>query len=545
LNYQIKKWEDIRVGDFIKIEKENDIPADILLLKSSLESGLCFLETMNLDGETNLKERMTPKEILNITTDEITNLQGVLICDHPNENLEKWECNLRFIDDMNNIKGSPIICRLKQLLMKGCKLKNTEYVYGVVVYTGHNTKIMKNAKSPPLKKSNVMRVMNRLLYSVFIFQIMLCILFGLLSMIWIKQNGKETIYLDLYNTNEQYQPLTTTFSDFIIKVLTFLVAYSHLIPISLYVALEFVKIIQTLFINKDDYMYDSNTNKFANARTSELIEELGQVEFIFSDKTGTLTKNEMEFKKCSINNKIYGSNTTINSDNTLLNSQMINSYNINGDLSAYNIMISNKFNEEKEKINNFFICMSLCHSAYVEQNEKGLVYQSSSPDEIALLMGASKMGYIFKQKTSSSIEILNFNGEYQIWDLLLELPFDSTRKRMSVIVKLRNNNENKIYLFTKGADSSMFGSRMNIDKDNELKIKVDIEKFAREGLRTLVFVRKEITEEESKSYINEFNILTMSNDKEKESKIMELYDKIEYGFDYLGSSAIEDKLQDV
>lgn len=89
-----KYWEDINVGDLLYIEKDEDIPADLLLLKSSLDTGMCFVDTMNLDGETNLKEKMIPPGLKEIPKNQIIESQGYLICNLPDENLEKWECSL-------------------------------------------------------------------------------------------------------------------------------------------------------------------------------------------------------------------------------------------------------------------------------------------------------------------------------------------------------------------------------------------------------------------------------------------------------------------
>ena len=81
-----------------------------------------------------------------------------------------------------------------------------------------------------------------------------------------------------------------------------------MIPISLYVALELLKLLQGSLMKYDRDMYYAPLDKYANVKTSELVEELGQVQMIFSDKTGTLTMNEMEFKKCSVNLHVYGEN---------------------------------------------------------------------------------------------------------------------------------------------------------------------------------------------------------------------------------------------
>ena len=205
-----------------------------------------------------------------------------------------------------------------------------------------------------------MILMNSLLYSVFGFQLILSFIFSVNYIIWQNKNGEFTWYLTLYDTNfEKIIELVNT-GDLFVKILTFLINFSHLVPISLYVALEIVKMIQSMLIFYDFKMIDPNTNNPANARTSDLIEELGQVEFVFSDKTGTLTKNEMEFKKCFINNRVFGEN--------LNNLNHKGKYTINGDPNAYKILISNNQDlKEKILIQEFFTALAVCHSAFVEE----------------------------------------------------------------------------------------------------------------------------------------------------------------------------------
>ncbi len=186
-----------------------------------------------------------------------------------------------------------------------------------------------------------------------------------------------------------------------------------------------------------------------------------------------------------------------------------------------------------------------------------MIKQSQSPDEIALIQGAAQVGFVFKTKTSETIEIMNIWSIYllyildqeEVWKLLLELPFDSTRKRMSVIVQRENSDDKNIYLMTKGADSSMLDRMMFTDENlnhvkglNKLK-KGHLEKFAVEGLRTLVFSKKVLNDEYALQFIERFKVLSLSDDRAKEKKIEMLFEDIEKDFIYIGSSAIEDKLQ--
>jgi phospholipid-transporting ATPase len=211
--------------------------------------------------------------------------------------------------------------------------------------------------------SNIMLMMNSLLYSVFVFQIILCFVFSVLFVVWQKNNIGFLPYLSLYSESFEIIEDAVDTGDLFVKILTFSVAYSHLIPISLYVALEIVKLIQSMLIFYDAKMIDPNTGNAAQARTSDLIEEMGQVEFIFSDKTGTLTKNEMEFRKCFINNNVYGESAYPDKKAK---------FTINGDSRAFNILTSSNTNEylkDKILIEEFFTALAVCHSAFVEEKD--------------------------------------------------------------------------------------------------------------------------------------------------------------------------------
>ena len=364
--FEQKNCEEILVGDIIKININEDISSDILLIRSSFDTGLCFVDTMNLDGETNLKEKLCPADTRKFSDNQVWNMSGEITCEKPNENLEKLDLSVIF-ENISNKKS--ILCGTKQILLKGSKLKNTEIVYGIVIYTGHSTKIMKNAKNPPNKESNIMKVMNKLLYSVFIFELLLCVIYSILFVIWQKNTGQYLEYIKLYDSNFNKIAKSYDFGSFFIEILTFIVSYSHLIPISLYVALEIVKIAQSQLIYYDSKMEDPITNLPANARTSDLIEELGQVEFIFSDKTGTLTRNEMEFRKCFVNFKIYGDKG--------FELQSKNYHTINGDDTAFQYLMSDKIEDLKDKnaLNDFFSVCAICHSAYIESSKGTINYQ--------------------------------------------------------------------------------------------------------------------------------------------------------------------------
>ena len=155
-----RKWADISVGDIVKVEKDDEVPADLLLICAPKD--IVFVSTMNLDGETNLKDRELC--LTTVTQKHLGEFSGMIECDEPNPSLDNWEAN---ISSAQLRKVKP--CNIKNLMLRGCTLKNTKWCYGIAVYVGHSTKIMKNQKDPPRKISNVMRMMNYMLYTVFAF----------------------------------------------------------------------------------------------------------------------------------------------------------------------------------------------------------------------------------------------------------------------------------------------------------------------------------------------------------------------------------------
>lgn len=535
-NYQTKQferkmWWKIRVGEIIKTLTYEEIPCDLMCLKTSLKTGMCFLDTMNLDGETNLKERMTFKETKLLSDDEIIGMSGKIVCDEADENLEKWDANAEII----GMSFTQLVANSKNIILKGCtlRMKAEEYIIGVAIYTGHSTKIMKNAKPPKPKTSNVMHIMNILLYSLFFFLIILCLLFSLLYLYWQNKYGKNLSFLWSYDEDKNFIKPKTDGLAWFIKFLVFIIGYSHIIPISLYVGLEVLKMYQTQLIANDPKMFDPETENNALARTSDLIEELGQVEFIFSDKTGTLTKNEMIFRKCSINNVIYGNNTS-NETNS-----KENKYLLNGDPSCFNV-IKNFNHQEYNNVTDFFNICSVCHEAYIE--EKHGTVQSSSPDEVALIEGGKMVGFNFKNKTPGTIEtFIEHTQEKIIWEVSLVLKFDSTRKRMSVIVNKEKSDE--YWLFTKGADTQMLAA-MTIPQNKLSEINSHLALFAKEALRTLVMAKKQLKKNEVEDYVRRFNDISSSTSESRDSDLVNLFNEIEKGFTYVGCSAIEDKLQD-
>eukprot|EP01084_Bolivina_argentea_P312959 541860_1 len=306
-------WKDVQVGDMIRISNEHPIiPADILLLQSSTNQGLCNIETANLDGETNLKIKQAIGVTYALPTDSYGNeyplnkqLQFKLECEAPNENINKWNGVLYFYNSSESIS-----CNIKQMILRGCTLRNTDWIIGIVVFTGIETKISLNSKKSKFKRSNVDITVDYGLYFIFLVQQLLCIFAAIYHGIWLNINAEPEWYQ--YINSDGTSEINYA-EQAILNYFTFLVLLDILVPISLYVSMELVKFTQAYLITCDDSMVEiiqdeTNIRIHAQARTSNLNEELGQISYIFSDKTGTLTENKMAFLKCHVDGIRYGPN---------------------------------------------------------------------------------------------------------------------------------------------------------------------------------------------------------------------------------------------
>lgn len=290
-------WRDVIVGDILRIENGEYFPSDLVALSSSEPDALCYIETANLDGETNLKIRQgIPETAKLLTPESLHRFKGEIESELPNNSLYTFEAVLK-------INGKDYALSPNQLLLRGAQLKNTRWVYAAVVFTGHETKLMKNSTATPIKQTKIEKLINSQILLLFFLVITVALICAIgqylveaegrfLDGIVVTSAGKQT---------SQSDKLAQIFPHF----LTFIILFNNFIPLSLIVTVEFVRLALAFFINFDlDMYYDVNDTP-ATARTSSLVEELGQVDYIFSDKTGTLTRNIMEFKMSSIGGIAY------------------------------------------------------------------------------------------------------------------------------------------------------------------------------------------------------------------------------------------------
>ncbi|KAJ1796764.1 drs2 neo1 protein [Coemansia sp. RSA 2399] len=284
-----KRWENVQVGDLIKISKDDWIPADCIVIASTGFDGTCFVETASLDGETTLKQ----KQALEVTNSEIQTPEQ-LAAFNAFTFVEPASSELYNFEGHMEHKGERYPLTPNQLLLRGSVLRNTAYVFAQAIYCGEHTRLRLNAtRNVRTKAPQIQRITNRIVILVFLLLLVLCFVFSALGIHWSKSKSKKHWYLE----GKEMSSAALIFG--------YIVMMNALIPISLYVTLEAVKIFQCWFIQQDVSMYHPDTDTRAEARTTAINEDLGMVRYVFSDKTGTLTENIMKLRAVMVSGFSY------------------------------------------------------------------------------------------------------------------------------------------------------------------------------------------------------------------------------------------------
>ncbi|KAI5281479.1 hypothetical protein KEM54_003276 [Ascosphaera aggregata] len=456
------------------------------------------------------------------------------------------------------------------MILRGCCLRNTEWILGVAVFTGLETKIMLNSGETPRKRPFLARDLNWNVIYNFILLFIMCLVSGIVQGItWSRGNNTMNYFeFGMYGGSPAVSGVVTFWAAIIL--------FQNLVPISLYITLEIVRTIQAIFIYSDTYMYYDKLSYPCTPKSWNISDDLGQIEYIFSDKTGTLTQNVMEFKKCTINSVAYGEAYTEaqaglqrregidvelvsaqqkkiiqrNKEEMLVKLREIhdNPYLHDDDVTFVSKdyvmdLQGAKGPEQASAVEHFMLAIALCHTVVTER-EPGdpprIEFKAQSPDEAALVATARDCGFTVLGRSGDDIRV-NVLGRDCKYRVLNILEFNSSRKRMSAIIRMPDN---RIILFCKGADSIIYG-RLAKGKDTELRKATaeHLEQFAREGLRTLCIAQRELTEEEyamwNKRHDDAAAALT-----DRDLRLEEISSEIEQELTLLGGTAIEDRLQD-
>ncbi|KAM4795955.1 phospholipid-transporting ATPase VA [Rhinophrynus dorsalis] len=290
--YVERYWKEVHVGDFIQLRCNEIIPADILLLSSSDPDGLCHIETANLDGETNLKQRQVVKGFTELESEfDPMKFNSAIECEKPNNDLSRFR---GYISHKNGKKSG---LYKENLLLRGCTLRNTEVVSGIVIYAGHETKALLNNNGPRYKRSKLERQMNADVFWCVLILLIMCLFSAIGHALWVWQYGEKRPVFDVLGSDGNY---VNPFLSAVYLFFTMIIVLQVLIPVSLYVSIEIVKICQVYFIHQDKDLYDEETDSRLQCRALNITEDLGQIQYVFSDKTGTLTENKMVFRRCTV-----------------------------------------------------------------------------------------------------------------------------------------------------------------------------------------------------------------------------------------------------
>ncbi|KAE8445058.1 hypothetical protein EG329_013772 [Mollisiaceae sp. DMI_Dod_QoI] len=596
------KWIDLRVGDIIEIQRDEQVPADIVLLSAEGRNGAAYIETMALDGETNLKSRQPPSLLARRCTNlmDISTCRAQFVVEDPN--LDLYEFNGKV-----SVDGKTVPLTLSNVVYRGSTLRNTTKTIGMVINTGEECKLRMNAnKNPQAKAPAIQSMTNHVVIYLSLLVILLSVGCSAGYLIWTKVYESKALYL---------ADAHIMFADIFIA---FAIMYNNLIPLALYISLEIVKFCQFLLL-QDVEMYDEVSNTPMVSNTQTIYENLGQISYIFSDKTGTLTENVMRFRKMSVagtswvhstDKKVVGQDSTPQTNGPHIyspaskhdtrqeishiasssasaeiltrpgdqhpkNSAMTGhaegssaTMNCGGEtVGLLQYLSARPDSRFSERVKIFFLSLALCHTCFPEVQMDGRIdYQAPSPDETALVEAAQELGYVLVSRDAHSLTLqvpsLDDDGtsqeSYQILDII---EFSTHRKRMSIIVRFPDG---RICLFCKGADSIMqqrfqheengakkteIGNEdglLNIESADEYGIfnlcYQHIDSFASEGLRTLVYGYRFLDESDYRKWSATYHTATTSL-THRQAMIEAAAELIEQELTLGGATAIEDKLQ--
>uniref|UniRef100_A0A7S0TB62 Phospholipid-transporting ATPase n=1 Tax=Chrysocystis fragilis TaxID=1411660 RepID=A0A7S0TB62_9STRA len=596
----------LRTGQIVRVENGEMIPADLVILATSTEANTCYIDTASIDGETSLKIRRAPlvedspawmREAApkdeNKLHAAMATLKGTIECDPPNEKISRFNGTLKL-----DGTASSVPLGKDHVVLRGSSL-HTDWMLGVAVYTGQETKLALNARTPPQKLSRIDKTCNRVVIAIFACQVCLALVTTVIGNRWEADEFDKLWYIAFRdNKAERRSPFidarwpdleaTSEQTNFGWGFCTFLILYVNFIPLSLYVSLELCFQALTFFVNWDLAMYHKDTNTPALAR-SPTVTDLGQVEYVFSDKTGTLTRNEMKLRRLIVHGVTYAVPEGPNEEAVRAANQLElapGQYSqravTDTDVEPVATLAKRAVTAGDDFAALILESLMLCNTVVVETKRNAIKYQAESPDEGALVDGATVAGYRLSARTEHVIcgETRAVGGARRTWQILATNEFDNDRKRMSIFVREQFDEDHavqrdvrplmsdtpstrgapafdggagssegatslrgRVLLLCKGADNAMF--KVAADKGNagidDMRLKLD--DFAREGLRTLVFGYRVYSEDEWQAwYENHYQPASVAL-QDRDALLTRASHAAETELTIIGASAIEDKLQ--
>jgi len=547
-------WESLVAGDVVVVEREGLFPADLLMLaavcnpKAAVDAEFdwqtCYVETSNIDGETNLKQRKAPARFIAPPADG-----------NWHRALAPWQASyeapraaLDFSGTLQNVSDphashASVPIEFNNLLLRGSRLKNIHRIVGVVVYAGVETKAVQSTSATRTKVSNAVRLTNMMIVAVLIVGLVMVIVSAGLALSR-TDSGQDALWYFKTPNGAGY-----VFGPFFAPFFTYIILYSGLLPIALIIAITITNVVQAGLVNVDVNMYDEEKDRQAKCQTLELTQEIGQVSFLFSDKTGTLTRNEMKLVGITLNSRVFGvpaPNTTVTVQDPL---PVI--------FSDLRLEASPNGSALCEPAREFLMFLAMCNTVIVDGSGDSLRYNAEGPDEEALVIAAAACGFKLVHTSNGEVTVhaehmphryaSPSGGSSGTFTIVGVNRFDSTRKRMSLVVRLPNG---RCEVMCKGADSVMFERLEDVADAADVRMRHranlgrDLDMFAAVGLRTLVLARREMSDVECAAWAVKYAEASNRIGADKAKALAEVADLVEKSFEVVGATAIEDRLQD-
>uniref|UniRef100_A0A8B9KVX8 Phospholipid-transporting ATPase n=1 Tax=Astyanax mexicanus TaxID=7994 RepID=A0A8B9KVX8_ASTMX len=446
---------------------------------------------------------------------------GVVWCEEPNGRLYLFRGELHW-------RGQSHLLDIEHMLLRGTVLRNTDTVYGLVIYTGSDSKILRNCGSLKVKKTWMERFLNKVVVTIVVCLLTVALLLAVGCGLFEHWVGSKIEVLAAIRGS--YSPAYRGFLNF----WGYIILLSPAMPISLYITFELIHVVHCLQIGWDIKMYWEENEKPAQARTTSLNEELGQVGHLLSDKTGTLTQNRLIFRQCCIAGHIYGQSLLINHPLDL----SWNRFSCGGLQFSDQRLVDRLLQRNCPETLEFFTALALCHTVMSEWKDGLPRYQAASPDEEALVCAARELGWVFLSRTRDSLTVseLGFTLHYH---LLAVLDFSSKRRRMSVLVRTPDGG---LKLYCKGADVIIL-ERLRKGSPHQESTEQALEAFAQSCLRTLCVAVRCVSEAQWMEWSHALSQAAMAT-THRETMLEEVYEQMEKELTMLGVTAIEDRLQE-